>query len=279
MAKTIVGLFNTYAQAQQVKQALISSGFDSSSIKVVANEGDDIGGSYDKSTSYENTSGTTGTGVGDKIKHFFSGLTGGDDDVHGHYASGVNQGGGLLAVTTSDDRANEVAALLKQHGARDIDGNQQAAASGTPVYGGTSASTTGQTTIPVVEEELVVGKREVDRGGVRVYSHVVEKPVSADVNLRDEFINVERRFVDRPASSADFAAGTGNVIELNATGEEAVVGKSARVVEEVVVGKETSQRTEAIHDLVRKTEVDVEQVPGETRSTGYATTGTKKTDY
>ena len=132
------------------------------------------------------------------------------------------------------------------------------------MYGGSKDTETvaNGTAIPIIEESLVVGKRDVDRGGVRVYSHVVEKPVSADVTLHDEFINVERRFVDRPATAADFTAGSGKTIELNATGEEAVVGKTARVVEEVLVGKESSQHTEKINDSVRKTEVEVEEVEG-----------------
>ena len=46
--------------------------------------------------------------------------------------------------------------------------------------------------IPVVEEELQVGKRAVKRGGVRVYSHVVEKPVEENIELREEHVNVER---------------------------------------------------------------------------------------
>jgi stress response protein YsnF len=57
---------------------------------------------------------------------------------------------------------------------------------------------------------------------------------------------------------------------LNAIGEEAVVGKTSRVVEEVLVGKQSSERTQAIHDSVRKTEVDVEEVPGETTGVGIA---------
>ena len=258
MAKTVVGLFSSMAQAEQVKQALSTEGYDAGHITVVAN-------SIDGSSSE--------TGVGGKISQFFSNLTGGDDDVHEHYATGVNSGGALLTATVPDDEADEVAALLKQHGARDIDGNQRAAAAGTPVYGGGSTATdnVNQTAIPIVEESLVVGKREVDRGGVRVYSHVVERPVQADVTLRDEFINVERRFVDRPATAADFAAGAGSTIELNATGEEAVVGKTSRVVEEVLVGKEATQRTDTIRDSVRKTEVEVENLAG---STTGSTTGT-----
>ena len=57
------------------------------------------------------------------------------------------------------------------------------------------------------------------------------------------------------------------MIELTATGEEAVVGKTSRVVEEVLVGKDTSSHTEAIHDSVRKTEVEVEEIPVEERAT------------
>ena len=274
MAKTVVGLFNTLAQAEQVKQTLTSAGYEH--VTVVANETGSTSGSYTGGSSTTGTSGSTGTGVagiGEKITNFFSSLTGGDDDAHQHYASGVSQGGGLIAVTVEDSQANEVAALLKQHGARDIDGNTGAAQSGTPVYGGTATQATGQTAIPIVEESLVVGKREVERGGVRVYTHVVERPAEAAVTLRDEFINVERRFVDRPATEADFTAGKGGVVELTATGEEAVVGKTARVVEEVLVGKESTQRTDTIQDSVRKTEVEVEEIPGQTVTTNSTRTG------
>ena len=56
------------------------------------------------------------------------------------------------------------------------------------------------------------------------------------------------------------------VIEVNATGEEAVVGKTARVVEEVLVGKASTSHTEVVQDSVRKTEVEVEQLSGTTAS-------------
>ena len=261
MSKTVVGLFSTVAEAEQVKQSLTAQGYDH--ITVVANdEGDDT-----------TSTGTTGSkeGLGQKISNFFHNLTGGDEGVHNHYAGGLNSGGALVAVTASDEQASSAASALKQFGARDIDsGYANEAESGTPVYGGGSTLATNGETIPVVEEELVVGKREVDRGGVRVYSRVAEVPVSADVTLRDERITLERRPVSRVATAADFEAGRGSVVELNATGEEAVVGKSARVVEEIVVGKEASQRTEAIHDSVRRTEVEVEEV---------AATGTSTSKY
>ena len=266
MSKTVVGLFSSAAQAEQVKKTLVADGYSAQSIRVVANdEGTETGTEVRTASDsgYTDIGSGGGTGVGEKISSFFRNLTGGDEHAHGHYATGVNSGGALLTATVDDDEAEEVAATLKEYGAREIEGGAQTSAA-LPAYGGTTAgSATGETAIPIVEEELVVGKREVDRGGVRIYSHVVERPVDADINLREEHINVERRAVNRPATAADFAAGSDSVFELNATGEEAVVGKTSRVVEEVLVGKQSSEHTQAIHDSVRKTEVDVEDLPGE----------------
>lgn len=118
--------------------------------------------------------------------------------------------------------------------------------------------TTGKAAIPVVQEEVRVGKRQVERGGVRVFSRMVETPVNETVSLREEHVNVERRPVDRPVSPAEVAALKDQTIELRETAEEAIVQKSARVVEEVVVGKEISQRKEQIQDTVRHTEVEVQ---------------------
>ena len=281
--KTVVGLFSTTAEAQQVKQALVAQGYSSSDISVHANDAYDEEG---EGTGYNETTGSTlgsttdsgvadaGTGIGHRISNFFSSLTGGDDDAHGHYAQGVNQGGALLSVKAEDDKANSVAALLRQHGARDIEGGTRNASYEETTDKYRSADTTsvaGQTAIPVVEEELVVGKREVDLGGVRVYSHIVERPVSADVSLHNESIDIGRRAVNRPATAADFQTGS-MPIELRATGEEAVVGKTARVVEEVTVGKQGSDRTETVNDSVRKTEVDVEELPSTATTTGTTTT-------
>ncbi len=271
MSKTIVGLFSSVAQAEQVKKTLIAEGYGTDHIRVVANDG---GGTSSASIATTSEDGYTdigsggGTGVGEKISSFFRNLTGGDESAHHHYATGVNSGGALLTATVDDDEAEEIASALRQHGARDIEGDSGIQTGNQrPIQSSTAGTASGETAIPIVEEELVVGKREVDRGGVRIYSHVVERPVEADVNLREEHINVQRRAVNRPATAADFTAANGEVLELTATGEEAVVGKTSRVVEEVLVGKESTQHTQSIHDSVRKTEVDVEQIPGATVTT------------
>jgi uncharacterized protein (TIGR02271 family) len=101
---------------------------------------------------------------------------------------------------------------------------------------------------------------------------VVETPVSEQVSLRQEHVDVERR----PVSGAAQAGTLGGnpfqerTIEMEERSEEAVVSKEARIVEEVVVHKDAEQRTETISDTVRRTEVDVE----DERGTGVSRTGT-----
>jgi uncharacterized protein (TIGR02271 family) len=114
--------------------------------------------------------------------------------------------------------------------------------------------------IPVVQEDLKVGKREVQRGGVRIFSRVVETPVNESIGLREEHVNVERHKVDQPISTGDTGAFREQTIEMRETAEEPVVEKSARVVEEVVVGKQVSERQQQISDSVRHTEVQVENL-------------------
>jgi len=118
----------------------------------------------------------------------------------------------------------------------------------------------GEAVIPVVEEELHVGKTKKSTGGVRVESHVTETPVQADVHLHEEHVDVKRRPVSRGATGDDMTAFKGGTIEVTESAEEAVVNKKSRVVEEVVVKKAGSDRTETVHDTVRKTNVDVKNV-------------------
>jgi uncharacterized protein (TIGR02271 family) len=128
-----------------------------------------------------------------------------------------------------------------------------------------------EVTIPVVEEDISMGKREVERGHVRIYSRVKEQPAEASVRLREEKVTVERRPADRPATDADFAAANKEVIEITETAEEPVVNKRARVVEEVVVHKDVTERTETVWGMERHTDVDVKREPEQPMETRRAT--------
>ena len=120
-----------------------------------------------------------------------------------------------------------------------------------------------EATIPVVEEELRVGKRAVERGRVRVHTHVEERPVEENVTLRQEHVNVQRRPVDRPASQADIDSFQEGTFEVTETAEEIVAEKRPRVVEEVVITKGVDERTETVRDTVRRTEVDIDETDEE----------------
>jgi uncharacterized protein (TIGR02271 family) len=154
------------------------------------------------------------------------------------------------------------------------------AAPAMPAASAGTQRTEGTSTFPVVEESLKVGKREVQRGGVRVYQRTEEKPVEESVQLRQEHVNVERHQVDQPADASTMAAFKEGSVELREMAEEPVVSKTARVVEEVVVGKDVTQETANIKDTVRRTDVEVEQLgaTGATDTSRTATTARTGTD-
>ena len=113
--------------------------------------------------------------------------------------------------------------------------------------------------LPIVEEQLRIGKRTVERGGVNVHTTMEEVPVQETVNLREEKVTVDRRPVDRAVGNAPDAFREGT-IEVTEMAEVPVVAKEARVVEEVVIGKEVTERQETVRDTVKRTEVEIDEV-------------------
>jgi stress response protein YsnF len=109
--------------------------------------------------------------------------------------------------------------------------------------------------IPIVREEMRVGRRTVERGGVRVSSHIIQKPVSEQVHLRETHVDIERRAVDRPLRG-DEKAFIDDTVEMVEMADEPVVSKQARVVEEVVVRKHIEDHVQTISDEVRATEIE-----------------------
>jgi len=112
--------------------------------------------------------------------------------------------------------------------------------------------------IPVAEEHIDIGKRQVESGRVRVRSYVRETPVNEQVNLRQEHVSVERRPVDRTLETPTDDAFREREIEVTETAEQASIRKTARVTEEVVVRKDVEERAENISDTVRRTEVEID---------------------
>ncbi len=195
------------------------------------------------------------------------------------YEEGLRRGGYLVSIEAEHGDADRLLDILDRDGAVDMDGRETTWRSEGwkgyqgPVAGGmTSAASLGMTApqvaadasaadreemIPIYEERLNVGKREVSHGRLRVRSYVVEKAVDEQVSLRTEIVQVDRRPVDRVVALGDdpFRERT---IELEEFAEEAVVSKEARVVEEISLRKEAHDRIETIHDTVRHTEVEID---------------------
>jgi uncharacterized protein (TIGR02271 family) len=177
------------------------------------------------------------------------------------YAEGLRRGHVMLVVRPPAGFRERIVDILESYDPIDFDARMQhwrsegwteRALPAAPEIG------EGEQNIPVVEENVRVGKRVVDRGGVRVRSYVIEEPVSEDVALREEHVEVERHPVDRPAGPLPDDAFRERTIEVSASSEEPVVQKEARVVEEVSLRKTAGERTETVRDTARKTKVEIE---------------------
>lgn len=118
----------------------------------------------------------------------------------------------------------------------------------------------GEMRLQVLEERLRVGKRQVEQGGVRVRTEVTELPVQRQVPLLQEHVEVIRRTVDRQATSADLASLSERSVEVFERAEVPVVTKAARVVEEVVVKRDIEERSETVHETVRRKDVEVRDI-------------------
>jgi uncharacterized protein (TIGR02271 family) len=114
----------------------------------------------------------------------------------------------------------------------------------------------GDATISRHEEELRVGKREVEAGRVRLRKWVETEPVTEEVELRRETAFVERQPVNRPASGAEIGE---EEVEMPLHREEPVVSKETVEREQITVHVEEETHQETVHGEVRREHVEVEE--------------------
>lgn len=273
MSQTIVGIFDDPSEAQEAVQQLLIDGFSRADIDLSLPES---------------------AQSGEKFSNFFSSLFGAN--VGKSYAEVARQSGAIVTVhADTQDEARRATEILDEAGALDMDervseygvetpGYQAETTEfqpGTPEYqaGATAfqpgspeyeAGIAGQerhtaeaareeTVIPVIEEQLKVGKREVETGRARLRSRIIERPVEEHLRLREEHVHVERHAVNRPATEADMESFRDSEIELTEHAEVPLVTKEARVVEEVEFGKDIEEHDEIVKDKIRKTQIDVEE--------------------
>jgi len=265
MAHTVVGIFDNSTEAQRALQQLISFGISQDRIDI--STPGTSGTTSGTTSTYNNTSSTYNDNDDDGVSRFFRNLFGSDDDDNVRTYSEVGRRGSIITVHASTpDEAESAARILDQYGAVDVDERAQQYRSNQS-YTNTNTADTTTGAIPIIEEELQVGKRVVETGGARIRSRIIERPVEESVRLRVEHVRVERNPVNRPATEADLANFREGEIEIREQAEVPVVGKEARVVEEVRLGKEVEEREETIHDTVRRTDVEVENLDTDINNT------------
>lgn len=288
--RTITALFDTRGEADAAVERLVSAGIDRSEITVKA-------GAASSATTTSGQQSGQEMGFWESLKDLFV-----PDEDRATYAEGLRRGGHVVVVRASDTLYERALDILDDEGTVNLDeraetwrsegwtGYSAASTTGAAtgvamgarsdatlgVTGRSSATAStlnadGEEVIPVVEEQLRVGKREVEHGRVRVRSYMVETPVQEQVSLRQEHVTIERRPVDRAVTGSE-ALFQDRTIEAEERSEEAVISKDARVKEELVIGKTANQRTETVSDSVRRTEVEVEDDRSVVGTSSTATT-------
>lgn len=295
---TVVAVFRNISDAQAAARDLKSEGFTDDDIYISSESGQVT------STTVPSEGAKHERGITSWFKRVFGGREH-DFEDRPYYENAISSGNVLLSVDVDDEDVDRVADILEQHNPLSLDREEEvgrttdystsaaaagAAASRTTGSAAASAAATpppaqqrtgaqtGQTNaIPVVEEQLKIGKRSILRGGVRVYSRVIEQPVEENINLREERVRVERQPVNRPVTDADLRDRQDETIEVKEYAEEPIVSKEARVVEEVRVSKDATERTQTVRDTVRRTEVNVENLNEQT--SGHTTVDDLDADF
>ena len=121
-------------------------------------------------------------------------------------------------------------------------------------------------TVPVMQEEVRVGVRTVDTGGVRIHKTVHEHPHNIDEALLRDAVDVKRVAIDKIVSLSDAPQSRqeGDTLIVPILEEVLVVEKRLRIKEEIHITR--SQRTEHHVETVilRSEDVTIErfgQVP------------------
>lgn len=262
----VVAVYDNAAHADAAVKTLKVAGYGDNQISVIRNEAD-----YAKHATQPG---------------FWHRILGGEVEQHeaGVFGNALTRGGVVVTVHVPETEAPKVLALLDTH--KPIDVVDRAKTLGLAVPAATVATaaavaalpkpapaTVASTAVPTVartadeivrlaEEQLNVGKTQVQTGITRVRRFVTERPVEANITLHEEHAEVLRRAISDPTYLTDIDWSE-KTVEVTETAERAVVGKTARVIEEVAIRKDSSDRVETVKDTVRRQNIEVEKIPGD----------------
>jgi uncharacterized protein (TIGR02271 family) len=187
------------------------------------------------------------------------------------YGRTIESGGAVLTLRTADTEVPRAMKILDVHNPVDV--NERATSLGVappaprssvsqPMPGARTLAK--EEVLRLAEEQLDVGKRQVETGKARIRRFVTERPVEAHVTLHEEHAEMLRRAVTDPSLIKD-VDWSDKTIEITETAEQAVVNKTAHVAEEVVIRREGSDHVETVKGTVRRQQVELERLPRDTR--------------
>src|SRR5215469_10472321 len=254
----VVSVYDTTDKAKAALAVLKSSGIDISDASILDRN-------------------SLGTGIDQQHVGLWRRLFG--ENVWEHeaavYGDTLRRGGAVLAVRGPKERTAKIMSILDAH--KPVDVHEHAAKIGADVPieakalvtapgTATTAGASKDEVMRLAEEQMNVGKRIFETGTTRIRRFVTERPVEQQVNLHEEHAKVVRRAVTDPNYIADID-WSDKEYTVTETEERPVVSKTARVVEEIAVGREGSDRTETVRDTVRRQQADVEKVDPQKRKT------------
>jgi uncharacterized protein (TIGR02271 family) len=233
--RTVVGLFDDRTEAMRAYTALVSEGYAKADLDILTSDDQD-----DRP----------------KLEHMREWVPEPDVNI---YLEGVRQNGTLITANVADSAATRAAEIMSGYDMVNIKNRATELQKGNKSLSLLDPAKSDNV-LEVVEEELQVGKEKVERGRMRMYTVQSERNVTQDVGLRDETLRVHRRPASRAVTvNPDlFKERSFEMVEMD---EIAKVGKTARVIEEVSLGKEVAEKVETIKETLRRQDVEVEEVP------------------
>jgi uncharacterized protein (TIGR02271 family) len=128
----------------------------------------------------------------------------------------------------------------------------------------TSIPTQETLRVPVIEEQLAVGTRSVETGGVRIHKTVSEQPVAIDEALLREEVEVRRVPVDRILAAGDAPAARyeGDTLIVPVLEEVLVVERRMRIKEELHITRHQRQERHTETVMLKSEQVSVERFDG-----------------
>jgi hypothetical protein len=196
--------------------------------------------------------------------------------AHEHHATSTSSFGATstpAAGTTARTHLGTTAGTAHAATARTDLGATARTDTGMHTHARTDMGREREEVIPVVKEELEVGKRATERR-YRVKSYVIEHPVDKTVTVRDERVEIEHRPISR---TGDLRMPQEREIEVVERHEEPFAEKRVTGNEEIVVRKEVVEHPETVRGTVRETKVDVEKEPAGTAARTTTNTTTDRT--